>query len=452
MTVTPSSPTSSRQKGLNKPASAADFISRAFSSGWRLNTTILKTSPKLLKCLLEKRQPSAIELRELFESLGVTYIKLGQFIASSPSIFPAEYIDAFQNCLDRAPAIPFKTIQQIIAKELNHSEQKIFRYIDPNPLASASIAQVHAAVLENGQQVVIKVQKPGVEHLIDTDLNTSFVVSKIIELISPALSRDAITDIITEIHQTMKDECDFLKEANNLEQFNQFLQQQNINHVIAPKTYPQACSKRVLTMERIYGRSFTDNSMDNCASPDQVKISQEQKKVALFNALGVWFTSIKHCDFFHADLHSGNLLLMDSGQVAFIDFGMVGRISENSWSAAIMLVKSFADNQFENMAAAMIAVGMTKQKVNAQKLEHDLKKIFTSELHKNSQENPLNMISQIARQHGIRFPSAFTLLLKQLLYFDSYLQLLAPESGLFDDDMFDDKMFDDKMMKNFQFD
>lgn len=440
MSAAAPSPPNKQNNGLQKPTKAVELISRAISSGWRINSTLFKTSPKLIKCLLEKRKPTAVELRELFESLGVTYIKLGQFIASSPSIFPTEYVDAFQNCLDRTPAIPFKTIQQIIDKELTQASSNVFRYIDPSPLASASIAQVHAAILHNGQHVVVKVQKPGVEHLIDTDLNTAFVISRIIESVSPVLNRDAVTDIISEIHRTMKDECDFLKEAHNLEQFNRFLQQQNIDHVIAPKTYPHACSKRLLTMERIYGRSFTDIS-NNTAEDNQ---SADNTKAALFNALNVWFTSIKYCDFFHADLHSGNLLLTDSNQVAFIDFGMVGRINDSIWSAAIMLVKSFSGEDFGNMAAAMITIGMTKRKVNIQKLEQDLEQMFTSELLQNNHDNPLNIMAQIARRHGIRFPSAFTLLVKQFLYFDSYLQLLAPES-----DLFDNNIFDDDLMKNF---
>ena len=454
----------------NPPQQAMGFIQQSFYSGLRLNSTLLKASPKLLKCLREQRQPTAIEVRQLFEALGVTYIKLGQFIASSPTLFPNDYVEAFQNCLDRAPEVPFKVIHKIIEQELGHTSEQSFRYIEKIPLASASIAQVHGAVMHNGDKVVIKVQKPGVENIIDTDLNAAFFISRIIELVSPALDRRAITDIITEIHRSMRDECDFIKEANNLVAFNHFLHQQNITTVIAPKVYADASSKRMLTMERINGKSFTDPSLSepspvspsainlsNTASASQTSqsLSHIDAKNALFEALSVWFLSLQHCDFFHADLHSGNLLLTDSGQVAFIDFGMIGKITPAIWSAAVQLVQSFGSEDFQSMSTAMIAIGMTNSKVDAKQLERDLQAVFvestappsatkTNSNAKTSKDNspndehqnPLALISQIARRHGIRFPSAFTLLLKQFLYFDRYLQLLAPDTGLFDQDHF----------------
>jgi predicted unusual protein kinase regulating ubiquinone biosynthesis (AarF/ABC1/UbiB family) len=433
-----------------RPRKAMEKVKRSinigFNSGWRLNSTVFKASPKLIKCLREKRKPTAIEVRELFESLGVTYIKLGQFIASSPSIFPADYVAAFQNCFDNTPAISYKIIKRTIEKELGCPIEEIYSHIDQSPLASASIAQVHSATLHNGDEVVIKVQKPGVELLIDTDLSAAFIISKIIELVSPALDSNAVTDIITEIHRSMRDECDFIKEANNLEAFNTFLIEQNITTVIAPKIYPHACSKRVLTMQRIYGKAFTDTTNASAATQPLTADKQAAAQIALFNALNVWFLSIRQCDFFHADLHSGNLLLTDNAQVAFIDFGMVGRITDTIWSAAVQLFESFNDENYGQMAAAMMEVGMTKQKIDQQQLAKDLQWIFdnsasasaslssidSSKAEDKSQTNPLQLISQIAKRHGIRFPSAFTLLLKQFLNFDRYLHLLAPETGLFD--------------------
>ena len=434
-------------------------LSTAAKSGIRFNSTLLKASPGLFRCLRERRKPTAVEVRTLFESLGVTYIKLGQFIASSPTLFPADYVEAFQGCLDNTPAIPYREIIRIIEQELGHPSEHQFRYIEKTPLASASIAQVHGAVLHSGEKVVIKVQKPNVESIIDTDLNTAFFISRIIELVSPALDREAITDIISEIHRSMRDECDFIKEANNLTEFNDFLREQAINQVIAPKVYPAASGKKILTMSRINGKSFTDKSiLDIDADTDN--LLQFDAQAALFSALNAWFLSLKHCEFFHADLHSGNLLLTPSGQVAFIDFGMVGKITPAIWSAAVNLVQSFSEENFTAMAEAMIAVGMTKRKVDAAQLENDLRMMFTETMfsqdkpagleqsrgqHQEDKSNPSNddngpltIVSSIARRHGIRFPSAFTLLLKQFLYFDRYLQLLAPDTDLFNHQNFQD--------------
>ena len=177
----------------------------------RFNTTVFKASPALLRCAMERRPPTPRELRALFEALGTTYIKLGQFIASSPSFFPADYVAEFQHCLDRTPNLPFAIIANIIESELGGTIQQTFRSVDPEPLASASIAQVHAGILLDGREVVLKVQKPAVEQIINTDLNTAFLVARILEIVSPVLTKSAITDIIEELHQSMIAECDFIQ-------------------------------------------------------------------------------------------------------------------------------------------------------------------------------------------------------------------------------------------------
>ncbi len=415
-----------------------NILKYGIRSGLRLNKTLLNASPKIIRCARERRQPTAVEVRELFESMGVTYIKLGQFIASSPSIFPADYVEAFQNCLDQTSPLPYETVKGVLDSELGRPLTEIYSFIDKRPLASASIAQVHAATLIDGTDVVIKVQKPGVEAIINIDLNAVYITSKIMEWVSPALAKDSITDIINEIHQSMIDECDFIKEAKNLQSFNRFLQSQKIESVIAPKPILAACSKRVLTMERIYGRAFTDKSISNSESY-AADISPQE---ALFNALNVWFSSLKNADFFHADLHSGNLLLLDDGRVGFIDFGMVGKITPTVWQAAFMLFSAIGEADYLKMATAMTDVGMTKKKVNSKDLANDLQQAFANSPINNlagnrTEASQLNTLSAIARRHGIRFPSAFTLLLKQLLYFDRYLQLLAPSTELFNSNELD---------------
>jgi aarF domain-containing kinase len=140
--------------------------------------------------------PEAV-LRKLFEKLGATYIKLGQFIASSPSIFPDEYVTEFQKCLDKAEPVPFDAIKQIIREELQQPLEEVFTYIDPKPLATASIAQVHTAILKNSnKEVVIKVLKPGVEDVLQTDLNFIYLMTRYLEFIQPELERLSVTPIL----------------------------------------------------------------------------------------------------------------------------------------------------------------------------------------------------------------------------------------------------------------
>lgn len=167
-------------------------------------------------------RPDAVMLRETFEQLGTTYIKIGQFIASTPSLFPRDYVIAFQGCLDQTTPLPFKYIEQVLQEELLTDGQRLedlFIKIDEKPLASASIAQVHAATLPDGREVVLKVQKPDVDVIMQTDLGVLHGVTKIMEKLMPQMRFASISPIIDEIRTRMLAETDFIAEAANIRDF-----------------------------------------------------------------------------------------------------------------------------------------------------------------------------------------------------------------------------------------
>ncbi|MFK8049613.1 MAG: ABC1 kinase family protein [Halioglobus sp.] len=407
---------------------------------FRVAQTIANVSPRALRWSVQRKMPPAAELRELFEALGATYIKFGQFIASSPSLFPKEYVDEFQQLLDQTAAIPFRTVRQIIEEDLEKPISELFLSIDPNPLASASIAQVHAATLLSGEDVVVKVQKPGVQAIITVDLHSVYILIWLLEFILPNTDRDALTGLVAEMYQAMIDECDFVKEAAHLDGFNNFLRNTGVQSVVAPKPYHQASGSRVLTMERFYGCSLTD--------PAALKELKLDPAGALFEALNVWFSSLMGCDFFHADLHSGNMLLLDDGRVGFIDFGMVGRVSPDSWQAVFGLFTGLGEEDYRKVAQSMLDVGMTRENISVDRLERDIADVFRamnavdpeafvfgeSAAAGSDVNDVINSLGEVARNHGIRFPRSFTLLLKQFLYFDRYVQMLAPGANMFDDE------------------
>jgi predicted unusual protein kinase regulating ubiquinone biosynthesis (AarF/ABC1/UbiB family) len=254
-------------------------------------------------------------LRKLFEQLGATYIKLGQFIASSPTIFPAEYVEEFQACLDKTPSISYQQIRKIIQDDLQRPILSVFASIDPIPIATASIAQVHRGQLLDGTEVAIKVRKPGVDATLQADLMFLVIASKLIEFINPSISSFSLANILTDLRDSMLDELDFRKEAQHLLNFRSFLEQQQIVEAVAPKPYLQYSNERVLTMEYLHGiplvdveklRNFTTNSPE----------------LTLLSALRTWATTVALNDQFHADLHAGNLLVLSDGRIGFIDFGI----------------------------------------------------------------------------------------------------------------------------------
>ncbi len=406
----------------------------------RLVQTLATVYPQALKWLVQWRQPRPAELRQLFEALGATYIKFGQFIASSPSIFPKDYVDEFQSCLDQTPPIAFSKIRQLIEQEFGQSLEDLYAEFDEQPLASASIAQVHAARLKTGEDVVVKIQKPGVRAVLTTDMNTVYLLTRLLELVMPNTDRDAVAGLVVEMYQSMIDECDFIKEAENLQLFRQFLAETGNTDVVAPKPYSQFSGERVLTMERFYGTALTDQGLEKRGGRDP--------SVGLFNALNTWFSSLTQCSFFHADLHSGNLLLLDDGRVGFIDFGMVGRIQPEAWQAMFSLFAGVSQQNYRMMAEAMVTVGITREAVDVEALTADITALFDNlnaldpvEVLESRSGDGINALlsdlGAIARNYGIRFPRSFTMLLKQFLYFDRYVELLAPGVDLFRDERVD---------------
>ncbi|TWV81565.1 AarF/ABC1/UbiB kinase family protein [Moraxella sp. VT-16-12] len=367
-------------------------------------------------------------VRDAFMQMGVTYIKLGQFIASTPSIFPREYVMAFNDCLDKTPPVPYHHIQQVLKDELG---ERFFELdIDPVPIASASIAQVHKATLKDGRVLALKVQKPDVSAVIATDLEVLHGAFWAMEKLVPSLKAVNLAPIMAEIKQRMLAETDFLAEARHIDEFLAFLKQAGNTAVTAPSVHHDLSTKRLLVMDFLVGKSLVDDSLG---------LSDEKASHAMSVVLDTWFLSVIMTGQFHADLHAGNLMMLDDGQVAFLDFGLVGQIDPKSLQACFTLVQSLQNQDHLAMANAMIDIGMTKGSgVNAQVLAQDLQK-FLDSVHAadpTKQTDGLNVmmmeLGQIGKRHGIHFPKDFALLTKQLLYFDRFMLALDPQMELFD--------------------
>ncbi|EKX52262.1 hypothetical protein GUITHDRAFT_157119 [Guillardia theta CCMP2712] len=377
-------------------------------------------------------------IRRLFELLGATYVKLGQFVASSPTLFPAEYVKEFQKCLDSTESVPFSQIKRIIEDDLKGDLSTFYSFVDEKPLASASIAQVHAAKLKTGEDVVIKVQKPGVGSLLKADLAFVSFSSKVLEFLNPEFKRLSLADIAADIRNIMLEELDFTKEAKNIEEFRGFL---NSNRIA------QASGRRVLTMERFYGSPLVDL--------DAIRAYTESPETTLITALNTWMASVIGCSSFHADVHAGNLLVLRDGRIAFIDFGIVGKISPRTWQAVEEIAQGFSVSDYNLVAAALVRLGATTDNVNVPAFAADIQRIIErierldvevavsrsgdqvqAVMAAEEEEVTGTLLDLVAvgQEYGIKLPRDFGLLLKQTLYFDRYTKLLAPGLDPLQDD------------------
>ncbi len=381
---------------------------------------------------------AARALKKSFEELGATYIKLGQLIASAPGLFPREYVEEMQGCLDQVNPLPYSTVEKIINEEFKGRVNDIFADIEKDPIASASIAQVHGAKLTSGEDVVIKVQRPGIETKLNADLNLLYVSAYIFEKIAPGGARASLTGIVKDFHATIMEEVDFLKEAKNIEEFDDFLETIKQPQVVVPRVYHKASTKKVLTMERFYGVPLTDLHSIN-------KLVKDPEKTLVL-ALNTWFQSLLFCGFFHADVHAGNLMVLNDGRVGFIDFGIVGRMDKKIWNALMDLMEGMGQQDYNKIANALVDMNATHGEVDVNKFASQLETIFsefnrvglqiekTGEIDESKINELMINLVEVSERNGLKIPREFALLFKQMLYFDRYVRILAPELNIIESD------------------
>jgi len=392
-----------------------------------------------------------VALRKLFERMGATYIKLGQFIASSPTLFPNEYVLEFQKCLDATEKLEWEVIKGVIEKELGGKPlSTAFESVDPVPLASASIAQVHRAVLRTGEQVVIKVQKPQIDEALKADLSFIYVASRVLEFLQPDFERTSLSAIAGDVRSSMLEELDFEMEAGNVEEFRQFLVDQDLRDVAtAPKIYREFTTKKIMTMEYLNGVSMLD--VDKIS-----QITNSNPESVIVSALNVWTTSVTTMPWFHADVHAGNLLVLEDGRVGFIDFGIVGRVGDKVFRSVSELSAALAEADYRAMAEALCNMGAADEAVDLDRFGADIEKVMVN---LNKVQPEVTVIADrddgsvqgmldfdetevtgllldfvdVAENNGLKLPREFGLLVKQSLYFDRYLKILAPNLDVVND-------------------
>ena len=360
--------------------------------------------------------------------LGPTYLKLGQIIASSHGLFPDAYCKEFQKTLDRVRPFAYADVERTLAVELRARPDKLFAKLDADPLASASIAQVHAARLFDGRDVVVKIQRPHIERRVSADMRIMRFIAQLISLF-PTVELANPVGIIEDFDHTLREELDFTREAANMDEFNRIMEELGHGDVRAPRIIHELTTRRVITMERFFGVRVDD--------VEKVRARAEDTEAKLVYGLRCWFQSMILYGFFHGDVHAGNLMMLDDGALGFLDFGIIGRFDKKTRRQIAEYIVAFASGDFRALGRVMMNMGAMSQGIDLDAVAADLKRayapILTTSFGDLNYGSVLPDILRASVKHRMRLPREFVLVTKQMLYFDRYAKLLAPKLNIFSD-------------------
>ncbi len=371
------------------------------------------------KIAAERARP--VRLRLALQDLGPTFVKMGQILATRADLLPDEYIQELRKLEDEVPSVPFTDIREKVEKELHANMDSLFSEFDREPLAAASIAQIHRARLLSGERVVVKVQRPGLRQRIDTDLEIMFNLASLMEKHVEGWSIHQPSKIVRQMSHILRKELDFTIEASHIQRFAHQFQKERTLHV--PRVYSDHSSEKVLTLEFLDGIKATNLELLREKGYDLEKIAHETAELMM--------KQIFIHGFFHADPHAGNLFVLPKQEISFIDFGMMGMMNRK-------LREHFADLLFhisrhdESAAAdALLKLTTSQRPPERGPLEADVAEFMTLHFYKPLRQMSFGRLLQEllnkTTRHGLRIPMEIFLLIKAVSTFESVVRQLDPE-------------------------
>jgi predicted unusual protein kinase regulating ubiquinone biosynthesis (AarF/ABC1/UbiB family) len=401
-------------------------------TGWQLTRTALRILPTLAgKGSLQDKVVKQIP--KTFSDLGPTYVKFGQIIASSPGAFGEQLSREFRTLLDAVPPADTAEVHKLFKEELGADPADLFASFDEEPFASASIAQVHFATLHTGEDVVVKIQRPGIRRRVAADLQILKRFAQLVE-VAKLGRRLSAQDVVADFADNLAEELDFRIEAQSMEAWVSGLHGSPLGRNIkVPDVHWEFTSERVLTMERVHGVRIDDVKAIRTQGFD----GTELVKALLF---ATFEGGLRH-GLFHGDLHAGNLLVDDRGRIVFLDFGIMGRIDPRTRWLLRELIYALLVKKDHAAAGKIVvllgAVGTVKPEAQAAKdLEAFAQPLTMKTLGDMSYAEIGKQLSTLAEAYDVKLPRELVLIGKQFLYVERYMKLLAPKWQMMSDPQF----------------
>lgn len=368
------------------------------------------------------KDQDATNLRLAFEELGPSFIKIGQIISTRQDLLPPNYIREMSKLRDDAPPFEFSEMKRIFEEDFKESLSDVFEWVNETPVASASVAQVHRAKLHTGEEVVIKVQRPEIEENLLRDIQ---LFSRIVSM-APETVKEMLVDVdaaFQEIKETTKRELDFRNEGQALVKFKQ-LNKDN-DAVSVPKPYLNYTSKRVLVEDFVGG--IRGLNLQQIRKEGYVKKDIAEKLVFSF------LSQVFKDGFFHGDPHPGNIILSDK-KIVFIDFGIVGELSENVKKDLIKMMRAIVFEDIDQLMNLLLQMAVTNQKVDRFEFSEDLDDFYKSYISKSFGQIDLSTffsdVLYVTRKYKMVMPNDFILLAKSLTILEGVVSEMHPDINI----------------------
>lgn len=364
-----------------------------------------------------------VKLREIIEDLGPTFVKIGQLMSSRQDMFSKRYCDELMKLRTQVAPMDTDTVRSILESEYGCRAEEVFLRFDPQALGSASIAQVHRAVLLGGEEVVIKVQRPHIYERMERDISLLRRASRLLNLSDIFSSVIDINVLLDEFWETAKQEMDFINEANFMQRFARL--NEGVRYIAVPKVRKDISTSRVLVMEHIAGYGIDEYESLAAEGYDRREIAA---KLA-----DNYMKQIIHDGFFHADPHVGNLRIRD-GKIVWLDFGMMGQLNDRDRELIRRAFSAMARNDISELTEVILTLGIHDGTYDYNRLYDDMEKLMGAYMTKDLQEIDLGSAVQeiftIAHRHHISMPKGISMLARGLVSAESTIALLDPTTNI----------------------
>jgi ubiquinone biosynthesis protein len=395
----------------------------------RMNLHKLIRLPKRLRRYLTAA-PTPItfpqQIRRVVEELGPTFIKLAQMLATRPDILPAAYVREFSRLQDHVAPVPFPEIERVMEAELGRRPGEVFADFDPEPLASASLAQVYRGVLPSGEAVVVKVQRPGVREVIRADVEILAYLAGILEERFPELRTIQPREIVQEFALTIKRELDFSTEAGNTDRLRKNLE--SFEGVGVPRVFWEYTTDRLLVVERFEGIRADDVDAIDAAGFDRAVLARR--------LVESFMKQVFVDGFYHADPHPGNVLVTPTGEILLLDCGAMGFLTSDQLRSLGGLLLAFNEGNYERVATEVLRLGGADELLDINRFKNDaaavVARYYAMPLQYMRVGGMLEEITILANRNGVRLPREFILLAKTIMLVENLARTLEPNFRLLD--------------------